>query len=117
MYKEKNLHIQTGPIKKESLSYKKLTSPTLRFAVNRLILTNFRNYDRLSIKLTDEPVILIGANGSGKTNILEALSLLVPGRGLRQAKYSHLSCISGDSSWAVNADIKPAAPPPSTTTS
>ena len=49
--------------------------------VERLTLTNFRNYEQLSLNAGPEPQVLIGANGAGKTNLLEAVSLLAPGTG------------------------------------
>ncbi len=54
-------------------------------AVTRLKLTNFRNYAELDLSLDARPVCLFGANGSGKTNLVEAVSFLGPGRGLRAA--------------------------------
>ena len=54
--------------------------------VVRLMLTDFRNYPHLLLDLDTRPVVLTGANGAGKTNILEALSFLSAGRGLRGAK-------------------------------
>ncbi|NHN88514.1 DNA replication/repair protein RecF [Acetobacter conturbans] len=54
--------------------------------LDRLTLTGFRNYHRLCWEPTGSPVVITGDNGSGKTNLLEALSLLVPGRGLRGAR-------------------------------
>ena len=51
-------------------------------AVRRLSLTDFRNYAALRLDLDDRPVALSGANGAGKTNLLEAVSFLAPGRGL-----------------------------------
>mgnify|MGYP006275901547 CR=1 FL=1 len=74
--------------------------------VERLTLTNFRNYPSVSLELGPEPVVLIGTNGSGKTNLLEATSLLVPGQGLRRAAYSDISRASGDGSWSVAALIR-----------
>jgi DNA replication and repair protein RecF len=58
---------------------------TSRAFVARLNLTQFRNHPRLDLETRDGPVCLFGANGAGKTNILEALSLLGPGKGLRGA--------------------------------
>lgn len=54
-------------------------------AVRRLRLTDFRCYAALDLELERLPVALYGANGAGKTNLLEALSFLAPGRGLRSA--------------------------------
>ena len=51
-----------------------------------LHLENYRNFKNLEIKVGNNPVIVIGENGSGKTNILEAISLFFPGRGIRSAK-------------------------------
>lgn len=56
-----------------------------------LRLSDFRNYSSLDINFGPEPVVLYGPNGSGKTNLLEALSFLSPGRGLRRAKVSDIS--------------------------
>ncbi|CAI3927980.1 Recombinational DNA repair ATPase RecF (RecF) (PDB:5Z67) [Commensalibacter communis] len=59
----------------------------------RLTLTNFRNYNRLVWSPKAQKTIVYGANGSGKTNLLEALSLLVPGRGLRKSRVEDLGMI------------------------
>lgn len=58
--------------------------------VSRLTLTDFRNYAYLRLNVELCPIILTGENGSGKTNILEAISFLTPGRGLRGAKLSDI---------------------------
>ncbi len=55
-------------------------------AVRQLRLTDFRNYRQLRLDCSCGPVVLVGANGAGKTNLLEALSFLAPGRGLRRAR-------------------------------
>lgn len=57
-----------------------------RVAATRLVLTDFRNYREARLTLDSEPVVLTGGNGAGKTNLLEALSFLAPGRGLRGAR-------------------------------
>lgn len=54
--------------------------------IRSLALYGFRNYASQRIEVSAAPVVLAGHNGAGKTNILEALSLLTPGRGLRKAK-------------------------------
>ncbi|GAB5387400.1 MAG: DNA replication/repair protein RecF [Alphaproteobacteria bacterium] len=55
-------------------------------AVRSLRLTGFRNHAATRLTLEPAPVVLTGANGAGKTNLLEAVSLLAPGRGLRNAR-------------------------------
>lgn len=71
--------------------------------VERLTLTDFRNYGHLSLSVGPEPQVLIGANGAGKTNLLEAVSLLAPGQGLRRAALLDFARGSGDGRWAVAA--------------
>jgi DNA replication and repair protein RecF len=73
--------------------------------VERLTLTTFRSYAALALELAPEPVVLTGPNGSGKTNVLEAVSLLAPGQGLRQAPLSELPQAGGDGSWSVSARV------------
>lgn len=76
-----------------------------RLWVERLALTDFRNYDALMLDLGPEPVVLTGPNGSGKTNILEAVSLLAPGQGLRQAPFPDLAKAGGDGRWSVSGRV------------
>ena len=52
------------------------------------------------------PIVLTGANGAGKTNLIEAISLLAPGRGLRRATMEELAFSEGDGAWAVSAEIE-----------
>ena len=83
-------------------------------AVRRLALTNFRCYNSLIINPRNKIVVLTGANGAGKTNLLEALSLLSPGRGLRQAQLPEMASeptnynFEGSTNlayWAVGAEF------------
>lgn len=60
-------------------------------AVRRLVLTNFRSYARAELVCDHRPVVLTGENGAGKTNILEAISILGPGRGLRGVRLTELA--------------------------
>lgn len=72
--------------------------------LTRLALTNFRNYDRFVWEPAGSLTVLTGPNGSGKTNLLEALSLLTPGRGLRGAKgaeFLRRSAHDGVAGWGV----------------
>jgi DNA replication and repair protein RecF len=82
-----------------------------RLWVERLTLTGFRNYDTLSLALGPAPLVLTGPNGSGKTNVLEAVSLLAAGQGLRQAPFSDLARASGDGTWSVSARVHTAFGP------
>ncbi len=82
-----------------------LEGDATRTAVRRLTLTGFRCYTRLRLDLGAEPVVLTGANGAGKTNLLEAVSFLTPGRGLRRAKLAEVARRGGAASWAVAAEV------------
>ncbi|MCX4084506.1 DNA replication/repair protein RecF [Rickettsia hoogstraalii] len=64
--------------------------------LHSLSLENYRNFKNLELKADNTPIILIGENGSGKTNILEAISLFYPGRGLRSAKLAYICKASED---------------------
>jgi DNA replication and repair protein RecF len=75
--------------------------------IRRLTLTNFRSYHAAQVQLDRAgPVVLTGANGIGKTNLVEAVSLLAPGRGLRRATMEELAFSEGDGAWAVSAEIE-----------
>lgn len=67
----------------------------------RLSLTDFRNYTTLVWRPQHQLSVIHGPNGSGKTNLLEAMSLLVPGRGLRGARTSEFARRDGSGHWAV----------------
>ena len=53
--------------------------------ITALTLSNFRSYASATLPIGAGTVVLHGPNGAGKTNLLEALSLFTPGRGLRGA--------------------------------
>ncbi len=61
-----------------------------KMRVRGLSLAAFRNYESLNLAFSGQHVVLTGHNGAGKTNILEAISLLSPGKGLRRAGYNEL---------------------------
>ena len=82
--------------------------------VKRLTLTDYRNYKNMRINAEISPIVITGENGSGKTNILEAISFLTPGRGLRSAKLADIKrirqenekdCLIDNNAWSVAADI------------
>ncbi|KCZ92988.1 DNA replication/repair protein RecF [Hyphomonas johnsonii] len=74
-------------------------------AVTRLSLTDFRNYGALSLALDGRHVCLFGANGAGKTNLLEAVSQLGPGRGLRSATLPEMLRKDAAGGWTVAATL------------
>ena len=80
-------------------------------AVRRLTMTNFRNYESARLSVDRRPVVLTGANGAGKTNLLEALSFLVPGRGLRRAALDKVARHGGPETWSVAASLDGAEGP------
>ncbi|MCQ8871590.1 DNA replication/repair protein RecF [Mesorhizobium sp. LMG17149] len=73
--------------------------------ISKLTLTNFRNYAALTIDLAPGAVVFSGDNGAGKTNLLEAISLLTPGRGLRRAPYVDVAREGGDGGFALHARL------------
>ena len=80
------------------------------FYLETLNLKRFRNHLNLNLVLPNSPVLIYGENGCGKTNILEAISLLNPGKGLRKSKvedYLFQDVIQRDDNqiWGVNADL------------
>jgi DNA replication and repair protein RecF len=84
------------------------TAP-FRQTLARLTLTDFRSYARAELPLDGRPVYLIGPNGAGKTNLLEAISLFTPGRGLRGANLAEVGRrMPGEAvgrAWAVSAIV------------
>ena len=75
--------------------------------LTRLSLTNFRSYPHLAWRPAANLSVITGPNGSGKTNLLEAVSLLAPGRGLRGAKLADLARRGpgAPGAWGVNARL------------
>lgn len=71
----------------------------------KLTLTQFRNYERLIWQPDSPLLVLTGTNGSGKTNLLEAISLLSPGRGLRAAPLAQLGR-NGSEAWGISASFE-----------
>ena len=85
------------------------TAPALRRPmVRRLALADFRSYAALDLKVEAPLVALTGENGAGKTNVLEALSMFTPGRGLRRADLGDLARIGGTGRWAASLELESA---------
>lgn len=76
-------------------------------SITKLRLSHFRNYVSFEASFEASTIVLTGENGAGKTNLLEALSFLSPGRGLRNAKLSQVTTIPLPPSptWALSADL------------
>ena len=77
--------------------------------VRKAHLTRFRNYDDAAFGFDARPVILLGSNGAGKTNLMEAISLLAPGRGLRRAGHEQFCKMGAVAEsgwqWAVSCEV------------
>lgn len=76
-----------------------------RVPLDRILLTDFRNHRASRIAGTAQFNLLVGENGAGKTNVLEALSLLAPGRGLRRAMLSDMPAQGGSGGFGISAEL------------
>ena len=74
--------------------------------VTELRLSHFRSHRAAQLQLDGRPVAIFGANGAGKTNLIEAVSLLSPGRGLRRASGDDLTRRPEALGWKVSAIIQ-----------
>jgi DNA replication and repair protein RecF len=74
-------------------------------ALTRLSLTDFRNHADALIAPGPGFVVLAGENGAGKTNVLEAVSLLAPGRGLRRAPLAEMARQGGSGGFGVAGSL------------
>ncbi len=75
-------------------------------AITSLTLSHFRSHRAVRLVFDGRPVALVGANGAGKTNILEAISLLSPGRGLRRAATDDLARQPEALGWKISAEVR-----------
>lgn len=75
-------------------------------SVQALSLSHFRSHRRAKLELSGKPVAIFGANGAGKTNILEAISLLSPGRGLRRSSAADMTQKTGVDGWKITAVLQ-----------
>ena len=73
--------------------------------IQRLQLQSFRSYNQLIIDINKPFVVFSGSNGAGKTNVLEAISLFTPGRGLRKAELLELQQLESISPWAASITV------------
>lgn len=84
-----------------------MAAPVARASVtiSRLQLTDFRNYAAVAVDIGARLVAFIGENGAGKTNLLEAISLLSAGRGLRRAQLAEITRRGAAGGWSVAATL------------
>ncbi|WP_243369376.1 DNA replication/repair protein RecF [Microvirga solisilvae] len=81
------------------------SAPVIASRIVRLILQDFRTYASLDLSVSRPLVALVGENGAGKTNVLEAISLFMPGRGLRRAELGEMARQGGPGSFAVSVTL------------
>jgi DNA replication and repair protein RecF len=81
------------------------SAPLSASRIARLILQDFRTYASLDLAVSRPLVALVGENGAGKTNVLEAISLFMPGRGLRRAELGDMARQGGPGSFAVSVTL------------
>ena len=74
--------------------------------IRRLTLADFRSYPTLDCRFESAMIALFGENGAGKTNLLEALSLFSPGRGLRRAELAECARRGGAGGFAASIEIE-----------
>lgn len=74
-------------------------------ALDRITLSRFRNHAASRLDGTRHLNLLVGENGAGKTNVLEALSLFAPGRGLRRAALDEIAASNGPGTFAISAAL------------
>ena len=70
------------------------------------MLNDFRSYAALDLAIRGGLVVLCGENGAGKTNLLEALSLFAPGRGLRRAELGECARVGGAGGFALSIEVE-----------
>ena len=71
--------------------------------IEKLKISNFRSYKNLELFFGSIPTVIYGKNGVGKTNLLEAISLLYPGKGIRRSNFHDMINLSKNLPWKVEA--------------
>jgi DNA replication and repair protein RecF len=83
----------------------KYSSEIDKVFISKIFLSNYRNFLTFEREFDRRPILIIGENGTGKTNILESISLMSPGRGLRNAKFDEICRKSGNKKDNAISDI------------
>ena len=89
-----------------AMSFSDSRRPARRPLIRRLMLRDFRSYESLDIRFAARLVALTGENGAGKTNLLEALSMFSPGRGLRRAESEDCARQGGPGGFSVSIELE-----------
>jgi DNA replication and repair protein RecF len=79
-------------------------SPSARVWLTRIAVRDFRNLERLDLELPPDGFALVGDNGQGKTNLLEAIYYLQLLRSVRGARDNDLTRF-GAAGFHVSADV------------
>lgn len=101
----------SAEVKTESFTEDFSNSQKTNVRILQLFVKNFRNHSELSLSVpSNAPIVLTGSNGAGKTSLLEAISLLGPSRGLRQAGLDGLAkkgttLSAKGEAWGITAKI------------
>ena len=74
--------------------------------VHRLMLQDFRSYQHASLDFEKRLIALTGENGAGKTNVLEALSLFTPGRGLRRIELGDMVRHGAEAGFSLSLSLE-----------
>ncbi len=82
-----------------------METPVPKLHLSGLKLHDFRNYAHAALSFAPRHAVFTGENGAGKTNLLEAISLLSPGRGMRRANYADMVRAGAQNGFAVHADL------------
>ena len=92
----------TGPLAAHESAHK---PPAPKLHLCGLKLQNFRNYAHAALSFAPRHAVFTGENGAGKTNLLEAISLLSPGRGMRRGNYADMVRAGAENGFAIHADL------------
>lgn len=92
--------------REEARDLRLVARPRPRICLTRLKLTDFRSYAAADLAFYGAPAVFFGENGTGKTNLLEAVSLLSPGRGLRGAAAPDMARQGGPGGWAIATEVE-----------
>ena len=75
-------------------------------SLRALKISHFRTHKFSVINPSSEPIVMFGLNGSGKTNVLEAISMFAPGQGFRRANFSELTRQPEQLGWKLTAEFQ-----------